>query len=246
MAGQEESGARTEASPRRPVRSYVRRGGRLTGAQARALEQLLPRYAIPGGDGVLDWTAIFGNTRPLVIEVGFGNGETLAAMAAAEPQHNFLGIEVHRPGIGHLLLQLEEQGLHNVRVIEADAFEVLRDRVAPGSVHAIRVFFPDPWPKRRHWKRRLVQAPFARLAVRCLAPGGELHLATDWEPYAEQMLALLDADPGFENAAGPGCFSPRPASRPVTRFEHRGCQRGHRVRDLLYRRVETTDPDATG
>jgi len=233
-------------SPRRPVRSYVRRGGRLTRAQARALEQLLPRYGVAGGDGVLDWTAVFGDDRPVVIEVGFGNGETLAAMAAAEPEHNFLGIEVHRPGIGHLLLRLQAQGLDSVRMIEGDAFEVLRDRVAAGSVRAIRVFFPDPWPKRRHWKRRLVQAPFVRLAVRCLAPGGELHLATDWEPYAGQMLALLDAEPGLANAAGAGCFSPRPASRPVTRFEHRGCQRGHRVRDLLYHRVAITDPGTTG
>ena len=243
MAGQE-PGAQAEPSPHRPIRSYVRRGGRLTRAQARALDELLPRYGVAAEQGVLDWEAVFGDRRPVVIEVGFGNGETLAAMAAAEPEYNFLGIEVHRPGIGHLLLQLEQQGLDNVRVTEGDAFEVLRDQVPRGSVHAIRVFFPDPWPKKRHQKRRLVQAPFARLAACCLKPGGALHLATDWQPYADDMLAVLDAEPALVNATGAGCFSPRPASRPVTRFEHRGCERGHRVRDLLYRRVEIPDAAA--
>ncbi len=208
----------------------------MTPSQRRALERLWPRYGLPDS-GPIDPAALFGPGRPVTLEIGFGNGESLAAMAAAAPEAGFLGIEVHRPGIGHLLLAIERAGLTNLRLLEGDAVTLLGQRLAPASLDRILVFFPDPWPKQRHHKRRLIQPPFARLLAERLRPGGLLHLATDWEDYARQMLAVLDAEPLLSNQAGRGRFSPRPPDRPLTRFERRGQRLGHGTRDLLYRRL---------
>lgn len=222
--------------PHRAIRSFVRRAGRITSAQTRALAELWPRYGIESGETPLDFAALFPRRAPLIVEIGFGNGEALAAMAAAHPENNYLGIEVHRPGIGSLLLRIESGALSNVRLLEGDAKEVLAHRVPPGSVHAVHVFFPDPWPKKRHHKRRLMQADFVAFIHRALAPGGYLHLATDWQEYAEHMLTLLTQTPGFENSAGVGCYAPRPEYRPLTKFERRGQRLGHGVWDLVFRR----------
>ncbi len=224
------------SKPHRPIRSFVRREGRITEAQKRALEELLPRYGIAPGEAQLDFVALFGRDAPLHVEVGFGNGEALAAMAAAHPQNNYLGIEVHRPGVGALLRRVEAEGLANVRVACTDAKEFLEQRVPEGSLNAVHIFFPDPWHKQRHHKRRLIQAEFVALLARKLRPGGLLHLATDWEDYAQQMLAVLAAATDFENMAQPGPFLPRPEGRTLTRFERRGHRLGHGVRDLVFRR----------
>ncbi len=226
------------SSPRRAIRSFVRRAGRITAAQRRALIELWPRYGIEPGETPLDFAALFQKSAPLIVEIGFGNGEALAAMAAAHPENNYLGIEVHRPGIGGLLLKLESGALTNVRLLEGDAKEVLALRVPPGSVQAVHVFFPDPWPKKRHHKRRLVQTDFIELIRRALTAGGYFHLATDWQEYAEHMLALLSQTPSFENTAGAGCYAPRPEYRPLTKFERRGQRLGHDVWDLIFRRTD--------
>lgn len=220
----------------RPIRSFVRREGRITEAQRRALEELLPRYGVAPGEAPLDFAALFGRDAPVHVEVGFGNGDALAAMAAAHPENNYLGIEVHRPGVGALLRRVEAEGLANVRVACTDAREFLERRVPDGSLSGVNVFFPDPWHKKRHHKRRLVQAEFVALLARRLKPGGLLHLATDWEEYAQHMLAVLTAAGTFENTAEPGPFTPRPEGRALTRFERRGQRLGHGVRDLVYRR----------
>ncbi|HEY5719452.1 MAG TPA: tRNA (guanosine(46)-N7)-methyltransferase TrmB, partial [Gammaproteobacteria bacterium] len=191
----------------------------MTPAQRRALEALWPRFGVPPGDGPLDLDALFGRHAPRVLEIGFGMGGSLLAMAAAAPEQDFLGIEVHRPGIGRLLAGLEAAGLGNVRVAEGDAVLLLRERLAAGSLDRLLLFFPDPWPKKRHHKRRLLQAGFVELVASRLRPGGVLHAATDWEPYAEQMLALLEACPRLENLAGSARFVPRPEYRPPTKFE---------------------------
>jgi tRNA (guanine-N7-)-methyltransferase len=220
----------------RAIRSFVRREGRITEAQKRALEELLPRYGVTPGEAPLDFAALFGRDAPVHVEIGFGNGEALAAMASAHPQNNYLGIEVHRPGVGALLRRLEDEGLANVRVACTDAKELLEQRVADESVSAVYIFFPDPWHKQRHHKRRLIQAAFVALLARKLQPGGLLHLATDWEDYAQHMLAVLAGTAAFENLAQPGAFTPRPESRTLTRFERRGHRLGHGVRDLVFRR----------
>ena len=221
----------------RPIRSFVRREGRLTPGQQRALERLWPRFGIDAGEGEIDLDAAFGRTAPRVLEIGFGDGESLLQTAAADPETDYLGVEVYRPGIGRLLKRLEEQGVENVRVAEADAVQFLH-RIADGALAGVHIFFPDPWPKKRHHKRRLVQPPFLQAVRRVLAPGGLLHLATDWEDYARHMLEVMGAAEGFANRAADGGFSPRPASRPPTKFEERGLRRGHGVWDLLYERVE--------
>jgi tRNA (guanine-N7-)-methyltransferase len=233
-----------EQAPRRAIRSFVRREGRITEAQKRALEELLPRYGVAPGEAPLDFVALFGRDAPVHVEIGFGNGEALAAMASAHPENNYLGIEVHRPGVGALLRRLEAEGLANVRVASTDAKELLARRIAEGSLSAVYIFFPDPWHKQRHHKRRLVQAEFVALLARKLKPGGLLHLATDWEDYAQHMLAVLAGTAAFENTAEPGSFTPRPESRTLTRFERRGHRLGHGVRDLVFRRragVQATD-----
>lgn len=220
----------------RHIRSFVRREGRLTPAQKRALDELWPRYGIDGRNEPLDLPALFGRNAPVVLEIGFGNGEALAELAAAHPENNFLGIEVHRPGVGHLLNLLAARGIANVRVVVADAKEILAARIPDESLAAVHLFFPDPWPKKRHHKRRLLQPDFAQLVRRKLRTGGVIHLATDWQDYAQWMMETLTAAEGFENVAGRGCYGER-GERPLTRFERRGVRLGHAVRDLRFRRV---------
>jgi tRNA (guanine-N7-)-methyltransferase len=228
---------------RRPLRSFVRREGHFTPSQRRAVDELLPQYELTAagvGAGVLDLDQVFGRSAPRTLEIGFGNGEVLAALAEAEPERDFIGIEVYRPGLGRLLSRVAERGLGNVRVSGDDAVELLQQRLADASLDRIMVFFPDPWPKKRHHKRRLIQAPFARLLASKIKPGGQLCLATDWQDYAEQMLAVMEATPGLRNlhpGTGGDGYAPRPDYRPLTRFEQRGRRLGHGVWDLEYERV---------
>jgi tRNA (guanine-N7-)-methyltransferase len=219
-----------------PIRSYVLRQGRFSRGQQRAYAELLPRFGIPFGAHLLDFAAVFGRTAPVVAEVGFGMGETTAAIAAAHPQQDFLAIEVHSPGVGSLLKQMEERSLSNIRIVQHDAAEVFRDMVPDGSLDGVHVFFPDPWPKKRHHKRRLLQPGFAVLAARKLRPGGYLHVATDWQNYAEQALEVLESVPLLRNSAER--FAPRPEARPETKFERRGRRLGHDVWDLFFLRRE--------
>ncbi|GAB4194125.1 MAG: tRNA (guanosine(46)-N7)-methyltransferase TrmB [Wenzhouxiangellaceae bacterium] len=219
----------------RQVRSFVRRNGRITPAQEKALAELLPRYGVTVADGLIDPQQIFERPAPLVLEIGFGNGDALCWMAQQQPQFNFIGVEVYRAGIGHALRHIEEQQLSNVRVLDSDAVVLLKQHIAPASLQAIRIYFPDPWPKKRHHKRRLIQPEFVELASSRLQPGGQLHLATDWEHYAEQMLHVLSDQPQLSNAAGSGDgYADRPYWRPQTRFERRGLRLGHGVWDLLF------------
>jgi tRNA (guanine-N7-)-methyltransferase len=220
---------------RRTIRSYVLRQGRMSTAQKRAYEGLLARYAIPYAERHLDLTEVFGRSAPTVVEIGFGMGETLAAIAQASPQTNYVGIEVHSPGVGSLLKQIDALGLTNVRIVQHDAVEVVQTMLPPDSLAGIHVFFPDPWPKKRHHKRRLIQPDFVRLLASRLAPAGLLHVATDWEDYAGHMLAVLSEESLLRNTA-PG-FVLRPASRPLTKFERRARQLGHGVWDLVFQRV---------
>ena len=221
----------------RTIRSYVLRGGRVTAAQTRALEALWPQYGIDRSDEPLDLDRIFGRRARRCLEIGFGAGEVIGALAEANRDVDYLGVEVHRPGIGRLLLRAAAAQLRNLRVIERDAVEVLAHGLADGSLDEILVFFPDPWHKKRHVKRRLVDARFVALAAAKLRPGGVLRLATDWEPYAEQMLAVCAAEPRLRTLSPDGTYVGRPALRPPTRFERRGERLGHRVRDLAYERV---------
>lgn len=223
-----------ELSPRRPVRSYVLRQGRVSNAQARAHQALLPRYGITYSNQSLDLERTFGRAAPKILEIGFGMGETTAAIAAAHPENDYLGIEVHTPGVGSLLKLIGERGLANLRLIQHDAVEVLREMIAPESLDGAHVFFPDPWPKKRHHKRRLVQTDFVALLASRLKPGGYLHLATDWQEYAEQMLAVLCAEPQLENTAAG--YAARPDYRPQTKFETRGLKLGHGVWDIVFRK----------
>jgi tRNA (guanine-N7-)-methyltransferase len=219
---------------RRPVRSFVLRQGRMSPAQKRAFDALMPRYGIPFSTSPVDFDRVFGRRAPRVLEIGFGMGETTAAIAQARPGEDFLGIEVHAPGVGSLLKRVDELGLANVRVIRHDATEVVATMIPPASLAGMHVFFPDPWPKKRHHKRRLLQPGFTRELALRLVPGGYLHLATDWEDYAHEMLVTLAAEPLLVNI-GEG-FAPRPAYRPLTKFEARGVRLGLPVRDLIYRR----------
>ena len=218
----------------RSIRSFVTRAGRITEAQQRALVQLWPKYGIEFAPEPLEARALYGRDAPRTLEIGFGNGENLAALAQAHPDQDFLGIEVHRPGVGRLLRVLESQQLTNVRLICHDAVEVLAQQIPAQWLQEILVFFPDPWPKKRHHKRRLIQPEFARLLATRLAPGGYLHCATDWEPYAQQMLEVLAAEPAFANTAAG--YAPRPEWRPLTKFENRGLKLGHGVWDLVFTR----------
>ncbi len=224
--------ARLPADERRGIRSFVLRRGHLSDAQRTAHETLLPRYAVPDGTGPIDFAALFGRRAPVVLEIGFGMGHTTAAIAAARPDTDFLGIEVYTPGVGSLLRTVHERGLGNVRVIQHDAVEVLRDRIAPDSLAGVHVYFPDPWPKKRHHKRRLIQPPFVSMLAGRITPGGYLHCATDWQDYAEQMLAVLGAEPKLANTADG--FAARPDWRPETKFERRGLRLGHGVHDLMF------------
>jgi len=220
----------------RPIRSFVRREGRLTPGQKRALKDLLPRYGIEFSDNCLDFSEVFGNSKSVTLEIGFGNGESLAQMAREQPEYNFIGVEVHRPGIGHLLQLIERNHLSNIRVIHADAMEVLETMIAADSLDTLQLFFPDPWPKKRHHKRRIICSDFTRLVANKLTPGGILHIATDWLHYAETVLEILEKSPWFDNLSATATYTPRPVTRPVTKFERRGLKLGHGVRDLMFRR----------
>ncbi len=220
-------------APRAPIKSFVKRAGRMGSGQQRALEALGPRYGVPFTQGPLpDWAAIFGRAAPTVLEIGFGMGGATAAIAAARPDTDFIGVEVHEPGVGALLKLIDEKALTNLRIVQHDAVEVLRHMVAPGFLAGVHIYFPDPWHKKRHHKRRLIQPDFVRKLVNHLAPGGYLHCATDWEPYARQMLEVLSAEPALRNTCEG--YAPRPEWRPLTKFEHRGMKLGHGVWDLMF------------
>jgi tRNA (guanine-N7-)-methyltransferase len=225
----------SERAPR-AIRSFVLRAGRITRAQRRALDELLPNWGIPYSPALVDLDRVFGRQAPRALEIGFGDGATLVELATGSPGTDFIGAEVHPPGIGRCLLEIEARGLSNVRVIAHDAVEVLQAQLAPGSLDEVLLYFPDPWPKSRHHKRRIVQPAFATLVASRLKPGGLLRLATDWAPYAEWMLEVLDAEPALENVAGARRYVERP-DRGLTRFENRGRRLGHEVLDLEYRRV---------
>ena len=221
----------------RSIRSFVTRAGRITEAQQRALAQLWPKYGIEFAPEPLEALALYGRDAPRILEIGFGNGENLAGLAEAHPEQDFLGIEVHRPGVGRLLRALESQHLTNVRLICHDAVEVVARQIAPHWLQEILVFFPDPWPKKRHHKRRLLQPAFVQQLAARLVPGGVLRIATDWEPYALEMLATLAAVAELQNLAADGTCVERPAERQPTRFERRGARLGHEVWDLAFRRI---------
>ena len=220
----------TTAHP--PIKSFVRRAGRMGTGQQRALETLAPKYVVPFEAHQADWAGHFGRAAPTVLEIGFGMGGATAAIAAARPDTNFIGVEVHQPGVGALLKLIDERALQNVRIVQHDAVEVLAHMVAPGSLAGVHIYFPDPWHKKRHHKRRLIQPGFVSQLVSYLAPGGYLHCATDWEPYAQQMLEVFSAEPQLHNTSEG--YAPRPDWRPLTKFEHRGMKLGHGVWDLLF------------
>lgn len=223
-----------DARPQRHIRSYVLRQGRMSPAQIRNIEEGMPRWGIPYAPQAIDYAAVFGRSAPVVLEIGFGMGFTTAEIAAARPDTDFIGIEVHGPGVGNMFKLIAEQQLANVRVIQHDAVEVLRDMIPDGSLAGVHVYFPDPWPKKRHLKRRLIQAPLVAQLAAKLAPGGYLHCATDIEDYGQQMLDVLSAEPLLENTADG--FAPRPDYRPLTKFEARGLRLGHGVWDVIFRR----------
>ncbi|HEY9146146.1 MAG TPA: tRNA (guanosine(46)-N7)-methyltransferase TrmB [Thiobacillus sp.] len=222
----------TGAHPR--IRSYVLRAGRVGSGQARALAEIGPQYMLQYQPAMLDLDAVFGRQAPRFLEIGFGMGEGLAETAAAHTENDYLGVEVHTPGVGALLKQIGERGLTNVRIIQHDAVEVLTNMLAPDSLTGVHIFFPDPWHKKRHHKRRLIQSPLVRLLASRIRPGGYIHLATDWQDYAEQMLAVLTAEPLLQNTVAD--YAPRPDTRPLTKFEQRGIRLGHGVWDLVFRR----------
>jgi tRNA (guanine-N7-)-methyltransferase len=220
---------------RRAIRSYVLRQGRITSAQRRAYAELLPVHGVPFAPRVLDLAALFGRDAPKILEIGFGMGETTAAIAQQHPECDYLGVEVHTPGVGSLLARIAELRLANLRIIQHDAVEVLQHMIGPATLDGVHVFFPDPWPKKRHHKRRLIQPPFAALLASRMKPGALLHACTDWEEYAQQMLEVLTADPALRNTASG--YAGRPDARPQTKFERRGLSLGHRVWDLVFRKI---------
>ncbi|MDP2168894.1 MAG: tRNA (guanosine(46)-N7)-methyltransferase TrmB [Rhodocyclaceae bacterium] len=218
------------------IRSFVLRQGRVSSAQLRYHAEGMPRYGLPYAAAPLDLASVFGRAAPKILEIGCGMGETTAQIAAAHPENDYLGIEVHTPGVGSLLKEIATRELGNLRIIQHDAVEVLRDMILPGTLAGMHIYFPDPWPKKRQQKRRLIQPPFDALLASRLAPGGYLHCATDWEEYAEQMLAVLRAEPLLENTATD--FALRPVWRPQTKFETRGLRLGHGVWDVLFQRKQ--------
>lgn len=219
---------------RRPIRSYVLRQGRISQAQQRAYEKLAPQYVLGYQAALLDWEKIFNRTAPRFLEIGFGMGESTAEIAQHFPDRDFIGIEVHTPGVGSLLKHIEARALNNIRIIQHDAVAVLQDMVAPESLAGVHIFFPDPWPKLRHHKRRLLQAPFVQLLASRLQSGGYMHVATDWEHYADAVLSTLKNEVQLENTAV--AYAPRPSYRPLTKFEQRGLNLGHGVWDLVFRK----------
>ena len=227
----------TEADKKRAIRSYVLRQGRITAGQERAFADHWPRYGLEVDDALrLDAPALFNDARDLILEIGFGNGDSLVQMAAAAPQAGYIGIEVHRPGVGHAMLAAAAAGIDNLRLIRHDAVAILRDHVADGTLARVQIYFPDPWPKARHHKRRIVQQPFTDLIWRKLRAGGEIHCATDWAAYAEWMRDVFAGDPKWHNLGNADGYAPRPEWRPQTKFERRGERLGHGVWDLRYRK----------
>lgn len=228
----------TGTTPQRRIRSFVRRQGRLTEGQSRALEQYWDAYGLTLDQGMLDHAVVFGNDNPVILEIGFGNGASLLQMARQAPQKNFIGVEVHRPGVGKLINDAQQAGVRNLKVFCDDAIEVLARNIADSSLDGVQLFFPDPWHKKRHNKRRIVQPAFVQTVRHKLKIGGYFHMATDWEPYAEHMLEVMSAAQGFANQAGVGNYSPKPDYRPSTKFEQRGERLGHGVWDLVFIRTE--------
>jgi tRNA (guanine-N7-)-methyltransferase len=226
--------------PPRTIRSYVLRAGRMGTGQQRALLELGPRFVLPFEPRPLDFAAVFGRRAPVVLEIGFGMGDATAQIAAARPNTDFIGVEVHAPGVGALLRRIGESGLANLRIVQHDAVAVLEHMIPPASLAGVHVFFPDPWHKKKHHKRRLIQPAFVSKLVGRIAPGGYLHCATDWHPYAEQMLQVLAGEPALRNTAVG--YAPRPEYRPLTKFEQRGLKLGHGVWDLVFRRASPPSP----
>lgn len=220
--------------PARPIRSFVLRKGRVSAAQQRAYDTLMPRFGIAFGPGYLDLDQVFGRAAPKILEIGFGMGETTARIAANHAQNDYLALEVHTPGVGALLKTLGEQNLANVRIIQHDGVDVVQAMLAPASLDGIHIFFPDPWPKKRHHKRRLIQPGFVSLLATRLKIGATLHVATDWEEYATHILGVLATEPALGNTAAG--YAPRPAGRPKTKFEERGLKLGHPVFDIIFRK----------
>jgi tRNA (guanine-N7-)-methyltransferase len=235
MSAEPKNPAPGDAAPRQPIRSYVLRAGRLGSGQARALAELGPRFLLPFQPTPIDTPAVFGRQAPVVLEIGFGMGDATAQIAASRPDTDFIGCEVHAPGVGALLRLIGERELGNLRIVRHDAVEVLEHMIAPGSLAGIHLFFPDPWHKKKHHKRRLLQPPFVARLVTRLAPDGYLHCATDWQHYAEQMMEVLSAEPALANTANG--YASRPAYRPLTKFENRGLKLGHGVWDLVFTRT---------
>lgn len=222
--------------PRREIKSFVRREGRLTPGQQKALDNLWPLWGIDDSDAPLDLNTLFGRDNPKVLEIGFGNGASLAEMAANQPELDFIGVEVHRPGVGQLLKAIDDRQLSNLRVAETDAVVLLKKRIADGALHRVQLYFPDPWHKKRHHKRRIIQPAFVAVLAAKIEAGGTLHMATDWQDYAEQMRQDLAASNDFKNLGNSDGFIARPDYRPLTKFEQRGHRLGHGVWDLLFER----------
>ncbi|MCY4744598.1 tRNA (guanosine(46)-N7)-methyltransferase TrmB [Pelomonas sp. UHG3] len=218
----------------RPIKSFVTRPGRMGTGQIKALAELGPKFVLPYKVERLDTAATFGRSAPLVLEIGFGMGAATADIAQTLPDHDFIGCEVHEPGVGALLKLIGERDIGNIRIVQHDAVEVLRDMIGEAALDGVHIFFPDPWHKKRHNKRRLIQAPFVANLVKHIKPGGYLHCATDWQPYAEQMLEVLSAEPALQNTAAG--YADKPAYRPLTKFENRGIKLGHGVWDLVFRK----------
>lgn len=227
-----------DTSKHRAIKSFVMRAGRMTEGQQRGLDQGWPKFGLQLEDGLRDFDQVFGRTAPRTFEIGFGMGHSTLEMAAASPEQDFIGVEVHRPGVGALLNGLMTQNLSNMRVYSCDAMDVLRTCVADASLDRVLLFFPDPWHKAKHNKRRIVQPAFAELVRQKLKVGGVLHMATDWQPYAEYMLEVMSVAPGYLNQAEDGQYVPRPTERPTTKFERRGERLGHGVWDLKFQRID--------
>ena len=221
-------------SPRRTIKSFILRQGRLTHGQQRALEEQWPKFGIDYEARPLDLNTLFGNDQPVILEIGFGNGESLLQMAAENPEQNFIGIEVHRPGVGHLLHLIQQQGIQNLRVMNHDAIDILQNQIPEHRLSRVQLYFPDPWHKKKHNKRRIVQPAFLDTLAELLEEDGEIHFATDWEPYAAHMMTTLEQHPQFENSQPAGQFIPKPDYRPETKFERRGQRLGHGVWDLVF------------
>ena len=236
MTAETSTAPHTVAHPK-GIRSFVKRAGRLTTGQERALHTLGPRYALPFAESVPAWDTVFGRQAPRILEIGFGMGESTAHIAQVRPQDDFIACEVHEPGVGALLMRIEAQQLGNLRIVAHDAVEVLQHMIAPNSLAGVHIFFPDPWHKKRHNKRRLVQPPLVAQLVSRLQTGGYIHMATDWQPYAEQMLEVLMANPDLVNTSSHSHgYADQPAYRPLTKFENRGIKLGHGVWDLVFQR----------